>query len=81
MAKNGVYKGGGKMGENVSVRMHKPYKPRRDRQIIRRTEIMQKRNAGWTYQEIGNHYGITKQRAYQIVHTEWEDANGTQGTE
>lgn len=64
------------MGENVSVRMHKPYKPRKDRQIIRRAEIMQMRSAGLTYQAIGNHYGITKQRAYQIVHSVWEDKDG-----
>ena len=79
MDKNGVFEGAINLEQKAAVRAHKPYKPykpRRDRQIIRRTEIMQKRNAGWTYQEIGNHYGITKQRAYQIVHTEWEDKDG-----
>lgn len=35
--------------------------------VISRIEtISQLRQAGWTYEEIGGHFGITKQRIYQI---------------
>ena len=40
----------------------------------RDSEIVELRNQGKTYQEIGDQYGITKQRAYQIIKKAVKDA-------
>ena len=37
-------------------------------------EMLKLRNQGKTYQEIGDKYGITKQRAYQIIKKAVKDA-------
>ena len=37
-------------------------------------EMLKLRNQGKTYQEIGDQYGITKQRAYQIIKKAVKDA-------
>ena len=37
-------------------------------------EMLQLRNQGKTYQEIGDKYGITKQRVYQILRKVAKDA-------
>jgi DNA-directed RNA polymerase sigma subunit (sigma70/sigma32) len=37
-------------------------------------EMLELRNQGKTYQEIGDKYGITKQRAYQIIKKAVKDA-------
>lgn len=36
--------------------------------ILQKREMMELRNEGFTYEEIGERYSLTKQRAFQILH-------------